>query len=119
MPNVTGLEGIVAADTEISLVDGEQGLLVYRGFWARDLAVRYSFEEVAYLLWYGRLPHSLELTELKEKMKTYRRPSSETKKIMKTLPVEMELMPYLRTALSGMGTPNYSWPPLYAHGSCA
>src|SRR5581483_8260627 len=67
MPNneyVPGLEGIVAAQTEISLVDGANGRLVYRGYVIADLAEDMSFEEVAHLFWHGRLPTRAELDGL-------------------------------------------------------
>ncbi len=51
----SGLEGVVAADTALSLVDGEAGRLVLRGYEAEDLAARASFEEACALLWSGRL----------------------------------------------------------------
>ena len=51
---VPGLEGIVAARTEISLVDGANGRLIYRGgYLIEDLAPVASYEEVAHLLWFG------------------------------------------------------------------
>ncbi|HEX2680999.1 MAG TPA: citrate/2-methylcitrate synthase, partial [Candidatus Dormibacteraeota bacterium] len=61
---VPGLEGIVAAQTAISMVDGENGRLVYHGYVIADLAEEMSFEEVAHLLWYGRLPNHAELDAL-------------------------------------------------------
>src|SRR5258708_15372591 len=61
---VPGLEGIVAAQTAISMVDGANGRLVYRGYVIADLAEEMSFEEVAHLLWYGRLPTRAELDAL-------------------------------------------------------
>src|SRR5260370_30160269 len=61
---VPGLEGIVAAQTAISLVDGANGRLVYRGYVIADLAEDMSFEEVAHLLWYARLPTRAELDAL-------------------------------------------------------
>ena len=61
---VPGLEGIVAAQTAISLVDGANGRLVYRGYVIADLAEQMSFEEVAHLLWYARLPTRAELDAL-------------------------------------------------------
>ena len=61
---IPGLEGVVAARTEISLVDGGNGRLVYRGYVIADLAEDMSFEEVAHLLWYGRLPTRAELDAL-------------------------------------------------------
>ncbi|MBI5486713.1 MAG: citrate (Si)-synthase [Deltaproteobacteria bacterium] len=56
-----GLRGVTVADTRISLVDGEQGLLTYRGFAIETLAQRSTFEEVVYLLLMGRLPSRSEL----------------------------------------------------------
>src|SRR5258708_40220800 len=61
---IPGLEGIVAAQTAISLVDGANGRLVYRGYVIADLAEQMSFEEVAHLLWYGKLPTRAELDGL-------------------------------------------------------
>ena len=51
-----GLEGIVAAATNIAEVDGEKGKLTLRGYDVSELSGKVTFEEVAYLLWYGKLP---------------------------------------------------------------
>jgi citrate synthase len=56
-----GLEGVVAAETALSMVDGEGGELVIAGFPVDELAENASFEETAHLLWYGRLPGAAEL----------------------------------------------------------
>ena len=61
----SGLEGVSLGPTEIALVDGENGRLIYRGHDAEQLAQDVSFEEVAFLLWEGRLPEGEELTELR------------------------------------------------------
>jgi citrate synthase len=62
LPNVArGLEGIVAAATEIAEVDGANGKLTLRGYDISELAGNVSFEEVAYLLWHGALPTRSEL----------------------------------------------------------
>ena len=53
--NRGGLEGVVAATTALSKVEGTAGRLIYRGYSIHDLAGRTSFEEIAYLLWYGKL----------------------------------------------------------------
>src|SRR5215831_10592406 len=58
-PTSTGLEGISAADTVLSLVDGERGRLVLRGFEVEDLSER-DVEDVAALLWQGRLPEATD-----------------------------------------------------------
>ena len=59
-----GLEGIVASQTAISMVDGENGRLIYQGYVIADLAEEMSLEEVAFLLWEGRLPNRSELDAL-------------------------------------------------------
>ncbi|HYL08173.1 MAG TPA: citrate/2-methylcitrate synthase, partial [Candidatus Udaeobacter sp.] len=61
---VPGLEGVVASQTAISMVDGQNGRLVYQGYVIADLAEQMSFEEVAFLLWEGRLPTRAELDAL-------------------------------------------------------
>lgn len=57
----TGLEGVVAAQSEVCFIDGQQAKLSYRGYDIADLAEYSSFEEVVYLLWHGRLPNRDEL----------------------------------------------------------
>lgn len=56
-----GLEGVVASETELSMVDGLAGELVIGGFPVGELAMNATFEETAFLLWYGRLPREAEL----------------------------------------------------------
>ena len=52
-----GLEGITAANSGICYIDGDQGVLAYRGIDIHELADHSTFEEVCYLLWFGRLPN--------------------------------------------------------------
>jgi citrate synthase len=106
-----GLKGIVAARTKISHIDGEQGVLIYRGHEIRDLAKSLSFEEAAYLLWYGYLPSGEEARELKIQMSSNRYISQAMKDIIRHLPVDMDMMSVLRTALSAEGSKEYSWKP--------
>ena len=56
-----GLEDVVVSPSEICFIDGHKGRLVYRGFDVEDLVAQSTFEEVTYLLWYGRLPTRKEL----------------------------------------------------------
>ena len=63
-----GLEGVLAAKTVISMVDGQNGRLVYRGYVIADLAEEMSYEEVAYLLWNGELPSRSQLDEISSRM---------------------------------------------------
>ncbi|MFY8052668.1 MAG: citrate/2-methylcitrate synthase, partial [Armatimonadaceae bacterium] len=59
-----GLEGIVAAATNIAEVDGQNGKLTLRGYDISELSGNVIFEEVAYLLWHGKLPNQSELDSL-------------------------------------------------------
>src|SRR5438093_359970 len=56
-----GLDGVVAAQTRLSLVDGQNGVLVIAGFPVEELAPKASFEEAVFLLWNDRLPTEREL----------------------------------------------------------
>lgn len=98
-----GLKGIVAAETLISHVDGENGQLIYRGYEIRELTKRFSFEEAAYLLWYGYLPDAEQLSSLKSKLKRNRELPKYMKRIIDLLPPGMDLMSVIRTAISAEG----------------
>lgn len=63
-----GLEGITAAATQIAEVDGAQGKLTLRGYDVSELSGKVTFEEVAYLLWHGKLPNQQELFQLQAEM---------------------------------------------------
>jgi len=63
-----GLEGVVAAATRLSEVDGEAGRLTIAGFPVEELARHASFEETVYLLWHDRLPRAGELAELRAEL---------------------------------------------------
>jgi len=67
-----GLRGVTVADTKVSLVDGEAGRLIYRGYAIEDLARRTTYEEVAYLLLLGRLPTRDELGQATAELQEYR-----------------------------------------------
>ncbi len=69
---VAGLEGVLALETELSFIDGKEGVLVYRGYEIADLAKNASFEEVAFLLWKGELPNQSQLDELSEQLRQAR-----------------------------------------------
>jgi citrate synthase len=67
-----GLEGVVAAATNIAEVDGEHGRLTLRGYDISELCGQASFEEVAYLLWHGKLPNRSEYDSLLAEMRAAR-----------------------------------------------
>ena len=98
-----GLEGIVAATTALSKVEGTAGRLIYRGYNIHDLARTTSFEEVAYLLWFGRLPNVTELADLKQKLAAERTMPEAVTRVLSALPANAEPMDALRTAASAWG----------------
>ncbi|KIL51910.1 citrate synthase/methylcitrate synthase [Jeotgalibacillus soli] len=108
---IKGLEGITVAATNISLVDGDHGRLVYRAYWAKDLALQHDFEEVCYLLWHGRLPNEIELKKLKNDFREQRRLPAHLVELLKILPENMPMMSVIRTCISAMGDGSYQWPP--------
>ena len=63
-----GLEGIVATNSSICYIDGDRGVLAYRGIDIHELAEHSTFEETCYLLWFGRLPNPGELKNLQERL---------------------------------------------------
>jgi citrate synthase len=63
-----GLEGVVAATTRLSSVDGEAGVLLLAGFPVEEIAPRATFEEMVHLLWTGELPDAGELADLKRRL---------------------------------------------------
>jgi citrate synthase len=109
-----GLEGVVAAETEISEVDGQNGRLIYRGgYLIQDLAATCTFEEVAYLLWNGKLPDRAELEELKRPLAQQRPLSEAARTAVKAAPRDSDPMDVLRTGLSAESEkPNLSKPSL-------
>ncbi|HEY4783756.1 MAG TPA: citrate/2-methylcitrate synthase, partial [Chthoniobacterales bacterium] len=68
-----GLEGVVANETRLGDVRGQEGQLIYCGFDINELAAKASFEEVVLLLWNNRLPNRAELAELKQALATERK----------------------------------------------
>lgn len=102
-PNKAGLEGIVAATTALSNVDGQAGRLVYRGYDIHDLAHATTFEEIAHLLWFGHLPTRGELANLRASLREQRQLSADLLTILHSLPPETAPMDALRTIVSAWG----------------
>jgi citrate synthase len=96
-----GLEDIVATSSSICFIDGERGVLAYRGYDIHDLAPRATFEEVCYLLWHGRLPNRAELGELQSQFAADRRLPDGVVRLVRALPPG-EAMDILRTGASAL-----------------
>jgi len=97
-----GLEGIVAAESNICFIDGEQGVLSYQGFNIHTLAEHAKFEEVIYLLWHGSLPTQTQLDALKADLVRYRPIPKEVSSFLGSVP-KCPPMDVLRTAVSMLG----------------
>ncbi len=98
-----GLADITICESEICYIDGDQGRLVYRGYDAIELARQSTFEEVAYLLWYGALPRP---TEFKAFLAGFTGSMSlpvETVMILRMFPKAATPMEVIRTAVSSLG----------------
>jgi citrate synthase len=97
-----GLQDVVVATSSICSIDGQRGILTYRGYDIHDLAEHATFEEVVYLLWYGRLPRQHELDELIQQLAENRPISPEIVDLLKRLPPPQHPMETLRTAVSAL-----------------
>ena len=82
-PPHRGLDGVVAASTRLSHVDGQAGQLVIGGYELNELAGRVSFDEAAYLLWRGHLPGREDLAMMRNEMGTLRRLPPETLSVVR------------------------------------
>ena len=95
-----GLEGIVIGSSSISLVEGTEGRLSYRGYQIQDLAANSSFEEVFYLLIHGELPNKQQLTDFENLMHARREIPEEAMAVLRVLPKSGEPIDVLRTVVS-------------------
>jgi len=98
-----GLVDIVACTSEICFIDGESGRLVYRGYDALELAEKSTFEEVAYLLWYGCLPRETEFRAFLDGFTGSMALPMETVMILRMFPKAATPMEVIRTAVSSLG----------------
>lgn len=96
-----GLEGIIALETEISYIDGEKGILEYRGYKIEQLA-DLSFDAVIYLLLYGKLPDTEELDKFSNMVKERRELDVRTQEIIHFYNFNIEAMDALMTAFAHM-----------------
>ena len=107
-PFSPGLMGVVAGETSLSLVDGERGRLLYRGYRIGDLVAHGTYPAVANLLWTGEWDpgHRLATAPVPPAVMT----------ILRALPASTKPMDALRTAVSGWGTTqDLPWPPTIDH----
>jgi citrate synthase len=97
-----GLRGVVAAQSAIGDVNGEEGKLIYQGYDIHDLAENSTFEEVVFLLWNGRLPNQTELDQLTQQIRANYKVPGEIIAGMKYMPKDADPMDVLRTCVSAL-----------------
>ena len=95
-----GLEDVIAARSAITAIDGAKGRLYHRGYEIGDLAAHASFEETAYLLWFGELPSPAEREAFTTRLRAARPVLQPVLALLRTLPRDAHPLDVLRTAVS-------------------
>ncbi len=95
-----GLEGVIAAESRICKIDGEQGRLYYMGYSITDLVEHCTFEEVTYLLLYGELPTREQLAVFSAKMRNARELKQPVINMIKDFPKKAHPMELLQSVIS-------------------
>ena len=101
---VPGLAGVPATKSEISSIDGERGILAYRGYSIQDLVTHSSFEETALLLMHGELPTPKELEDFKHILQKRNEVKRKIRRLLWSLPPNGHSMDVLQTAIASMAT---------------
>jgi citrate synthase len=98
-----GLEGVPATQSAICDIDGQQGLLTYRGYPLEQLATQSTFLETAHLLIWGELPTYFQLQKFKEEVQMHRRVSFRIRDMMKCFPANGHPMDALQASAASLG----------------
>ncbi len=97
-----GLAGVVAANSGICWIDGDAGVLAYRGIDIHELAEQSTFEETTYLLWFGQLPSPAELKDFSKRLSEARTLDPKIIDLLRSFPKSATPMEVLRTAVSAL-----------------
>jgi citrate synthase len=97
-----GLAGVVAANSGICWIDGDAGVLAYRGIDIHELAELSTFEETTYLLWFGQLPRPAELKDFSKRLADARALDPKVIDLLRSFPKSATPMEVLRTAVSAL-----------------
>ena len=104
MTATKGLQDVVANESSICFIDGERGILSYRGIDIHELAHHSTFEETTYLLWNGKLPTAAELRQFSQQLAAARTLPPQVIDFLRTLPKTASPMEVLRTTVSLLST---------------
>src|SRR5882724_10527500 len=97
-----GLEDVVITTSSICFIDGDKGILRYRGYDASELAEKSTYEETAYLIIFGQLPNSPQLTAFQEDLRKNRVIPAELIRLLQEIPKSNDPMAWLRTGVSAL-----------------
>jgi citrate synthase len=97
-----GLEGVTAVNSSVCYIDGDQGVLAYRGIDIHELADNSTFEECCYLLWFGHLPNRAQLQELRLNLARERKLDASIISLLNQAPKHALPMDVLRTIVSAL-----------------
>ena len=100
---VPGLEGVPIMESQVGFIDGQKGILEYRGVPIEELAEKSTYEEVAYLLLWGKLPTREEMARFDRDLRSHRRVKYRIIDLMKCLPENGHPMDALQAAVAALG----------------
>jgi citrate synthase len=100
---VPGLEGVPIMESEVGFIDGQKGILEYRGIPIEELAEKSTYEEVAYLLLWGKLPTREEMARFDRDLRSHRRVKYRIIDLMKCLPENGHPMDALQAVVAALG----------------
>ena len=103
IPFRPGLEGVPATQSSICDIDGQRGVLTYRGYRVDELAARSTFLETAYLLIWAQLPNAKQLQEFEQEVQMHRRVSFRIRDMMKCFPSGGHPMDALQSSAASLG----------------
>jgi len=101
---LVGLEDVVITTSSICFIDGDKGILRYRGYDANELAEKSTYEETAYLLIYGQLPTAAQLAAFQEDLRKNRPVPQGFTTILQRIPKTTDAMAWLRTGVSALAS---------------
>lgn len=104
MQYIPGLAGVPATESKISFIDGQKGILTYRGYDIQELAEYSSFEETTLLLLFGELPTAEELANFDMELRNNRRVKYNIREIMKNLPPTTHPMHMLQVVVASLAS---------------
>lgn len=97
---ISGLEGVLACESSVCFIDGQAGVLEYRGYNIHEIAEQLSFEDLVYLLWENRLPNSAESTAFHQELASLRAPEPPVIEALRLVPKAANPMAAMRAGVA-------------------